>query len=92
MPKRCANKFSVSSQATTRAGLVWITWFYCVLLVPNAVFAQDGSQVKRQRLDEMSSVEKEQLRAKRARFLALPVDEQQRIRFLQHRAWLKHNE
>ena len=82
MPKRYANKFSVSSQATTRAGLMWIAWFYCVLLVPSAGFAEDSSQVKRQRVDEMSSVEKEQLRAKRARFLALPVDEQQRIRKL----------
>ena len=82
MPKRYANKFSASSQATTRAGLMWIAWFYCVLLLPSTAFAEDGSQVKRQRLDEMSSVEKEQLRAKRARFLALAVDEQQRIRKL----------
>ena len=82
MPKRCANKFSVSSQTTTRAGLMWITWFYFMLVLPSAIFAADIFQTQRQRLDEMSSVEKEQLRAKRARFQALPVDEQQQVRKL----------
>ncbi|MBI85424.1 MAG: hypothetical protein CMJ81_19705 [Planctomycetaceae bacterium] len=82
MLKGHANKFSVSPPTATRAGLMWVTWFVCVLLLPGAIFAGDSSQRPRQRLDKMSSVEKEQLRAKRARFKALPADEQQRIRQL----------